>query len=123
MARTPKPKTALQLAGAEAEQVAADLLVLKGYQILQRNYRAGRHEIDLIANLGQLVVFIEVKFRADNGLGYPEEMVSQTQIKSVHKAALVYLDSVAHIGPVRYDIIAITGYDLAQTIVHLEDAF
>ncbi|GGC93076.1 YraN family protein [Chelatococcus reniformis] len=51
------------LAGVRAESIAALLLMLKGYRILARRYRAGGGEIDLIAARGDTVAFVEVKAR------------------------------------------------------------
>ncbi|MGI6244385.1 MAG: YraN family protein [Pseudochelatococcus sp.] len=51
-------------AGLQAERLAAFLLMLKGYRILSRRYRAGGGEIDIVAQRGNTVAFVEVKARA-----------------------------------------------------------
>ena len=50
--------------GALGERRAALYLMLRGYQIKARNYRAGHHEIDLIASRLDQIVFVEVKARS-----------------------------------------------------------
>jgi putative endonuclease len=49
--------------GEAAERRAADLLIENGYVVLEQRYRFHRHDIDLIARRGSIVVFIEVKAR------------------------------------------------------------
>ena len=59
--------------GQEQEVKAACFLKTQGYQILERNYRCKKGEIDLIAREGQYLVFVEVKYRSTNESGLPEE--------------------------------------------------
>jgi putative endonuclease len=59
--------------GRWGEGVAATYLEAKGYQILQRNWRTSRGEIDLVAQAGDELVFVEVKTRRGREAGTPEE--------------------------------------------------
>ena len=59
--------------GAWGESVAAHSLEAQGYRILDRNWRCARGEIDLIAQAGAELVFVEVKTRTGQHLGSPEE--------------------------------------------------
>lgn len=59
--------------GRWGEGVAATYLEAQGYQIVQRNWRTGRGEIDLVAKAGEEFVFVEVKTRRGRGTGTPEE--------------------------------------------------
>ena len=61
--------------GQEQEVKAACFLKTQRYQILERNYRCKKGEIDLIAREGQYLVFVEVKYRSTNESGLPEEAV------------------------------------------------
>src|SRR2546429_5774086 len=63
--------------GALGEEAAADLLRSGGYRIVARNHRCPRGEIDLIAEKGELLVFVEVRTRATGAFGGPEETVNQ----------------------------------------------
>ncbi len=68
MTAAPRDRRARQSAerrGRRAESLAALALTLKGYRILARNVRLPAGEIDLIAGKGRLLVFVEVKARAD----------------------------------------------------------
>lgn len=108
--------------GLRGEDLAEQYLQRKGYQILSRNFRAGKAEIDLIAFIGNELIVVEVKTRKNNHFGFPEEWVSPNKIKLLSEAAEIWMEVSNFIGPVRYDIIAITQSDPAE-IEHFEDAF
>jgi putative endonuclease len=96
--------------GKEGEEMAQKWLTEKEYSILQKNWRYGKHEIDIIATRGKFLHFIEVKTRKDSKLGHPEDSVTRKKFKSLQKAADEYL--FRHPGHpwIRYDILAITVY-------------
>ncbi len=75
--------------GRRAENAAALFLRLKGYQILARRARTGAGEIDLVARKGDVVAFIEVKFRPDASSA--AEAVAPRQQKRIVAAAQAYL--------------------------------
>jgi putative endonuclease len=77
------------LFGLKAESVAATLLKLKGYAILERRYSVSGGEIDLIASRGDTIVFVEVKARAD--LESAAFAISPTKQKRIARAARVWL--------------------------------
>lgn len=77
--------------GAWGESVAALHLEAKGYQILARNWRCRRGEIDLVAQAGQTLVFAEVKTRRGRDLGTPEEGVTIHKARKLLKLAQHYL--------------------------------
>lgn len=58
--------------GAWGEDMAVQTLEAKGYEILERNWRCNRGEIDLVAQAGQTVVIVEVKTRRGRTMGAPE---------------------------------------------------
>lgn len=116
-------KTSKQNIGQKAEQLAANFLVSVGYEIVRTNYKFKNHEIDLIARKDNILVFVEVKFRSNNGLGYPESMVSNNQKTSVRLAAIKFIEDENYLGPIRYDIIAITAAYPDDEIIHFQDAF
>lgn len=105
--------------GIRGENAAAEFLVEKGYEIVARNYRYGRAEIDLIVKKGNWLVFVEVKTRSKCDFGFPEEFVDRAKEENVLKAAEEYTYSINWDGNVRYDIISMLGTE----IVHFEDAF
>jgi putative endonuclease len=105
--------------GGEGESAAADYLSNNGYEVLERNYRCGRAEIDLIVKKKNWLVFVEVKTRSSSDFGYPEEFVDKNQEQNILMAAEHYIYKIDWQENVRYDIISV----LQGEIVHFEDAF
>jgi putative endonuclease len=77
--------------GKWGEERAAVFLRLKGYRILERNYRVPQGEIDLIALKNGVVVFVEVKSRKGRAQGTPLEAVSPHKVRRLSAAAALYL--------------------------------
>lgn len=109
--------------GAEGENAAAEFLVGKGYEILERNYRCGRAEIDLIVRKKNWLVFVEVKTRSSSSYGFPEEFVDNAKEQLILMAAENYIYKIDWQGNVRYDIISVLGSGVHRGIEHFEDAF
>lgn len=113
-----------QKTGKWGEDLARRFLEKKGYSILACNYRNVRQEIDLIARIGNELVFVEVKTRKNNDFGFPEEWVDEQKIKHIFNAADAYVLENELQGELRFDIIAITGTnETSVEIEHIEDAF
>ena len=93
--------------GRLAEQLAADWLVSKGYELLETNYRHGYAEIDLIMKHRGLLIFVEVKFRSGTGFGYAEEFVDSTKKKLLVKAADHFIHEHDWHKDIRFDIVAV----------------
>ena len=108
--------------GEWGERLAAEFLIKKGYEVIEKNYRFSHGEIDLIVRREELLVFVEVKARSRPYYGYPEEAVNHYKIKIITNVAEEYIFKTDWQGGVRYDIIAITGKE-APEIRHFEDAF
>lgn len=77
--------------GKTGESEAAKYLRKNGYQILERNYRKTYGEIDIIAQKGENVAFVEVKTRKNNAYGTPAEFVTVQKQKKIIKAAYTYI--------------------------------
>lgn len=107
--------------GDKGEQWAVDYLSKKGYQIIERNLQIGHLEIDILAKKGGWLIFVEVKLRADNEHGMPEDNVGKSKQNFLIKAADIYLNENEWNGKVRFDLISITISPFE--IVHFEDAF
>ncbi len=93
--------------GARGEAIAAVYLRLKGYKILERNYRVPQGEIDLVCRKGDTLVFVEVKKRKTLSKGSPLEAVTVHKVNRLSAAAAVYLSR--HTGEtlnVRFDVVA-----------------
>jgi putative endonuclease len=105
--------------GKEAEDLATQFLVNLGYEILVRNYRYQRGEIDIIAKIADTIVFVEVKSRKNEDFGFPEEAVTPKKQDLIHTTAENYLLENDLQNDIRFDIIAIVN----QEVTHLIDAF
>ena len=78
--------------GKEGEALAVAHLESRGYEILERNFRYDRAEIDIIARLKQgEVVVVEVKTRNSSAFGDPQQFVYKSKIRQLVKAADGYL--------------------------------
>lgn len=106
--------------GASAEADAALLLATAGYRIVERNFRCKAGELDIIARDGDVLVFVEVRSRADGEHGSASEMVGRTKQRRVARVAAAYLQLRAPaFDECRFDIVAIT----AGEAILLKDAF
>jgi putative endonuclease len=110
--------------GKKGEDIAADFLLLKNYEILEKNWRFGKSEVDLIAMFNGVLIFIEVKTRSTDAFGKPEEFVSQKKQDMITFAAPRYMEKIKHDWAIRFDIISIiANKDDTYSIEHIEDAF
>ncbi|MED1949127.1 YraN family protein [Brevibacillus centrosporus] len=115
--------------GQAGEQAAEIFLRQKGYKILGRNVRTRRGEIDLIASIGETLVFVEVRTRSSGRHGTAAESVTWRKQQKLRELAMDYLQSSAGFVPAfRFDVIAIqgqgmSGIDMEASIEHIEHAF
>ncbi len=109
--------------GKKGEQLAIDFLLKKGYDILEKNYRYQKSEVDIIAKTEDILVVVEVKTRSTPEFGNPQEFVKPKQIQSLVKAINNYIEENDLDTEVRFDIVAIIKNKLGTNIEHLEDAF
>ena len=108
------------------EQIAEAFCGLKGLEVVDRNVREGRGEIDLVARDGRTVVFVEVKFRSGADRAAPLVAVGWKKREDVAKTAAMYLARRGLLDrPVRFDVIGITwGADGSELVVeHVPNAF
>lgn len=109
--------------GTQGEDIAIDFLRRKGYIILDRNWRSGHKEIDIVARKDDTVVFVEVKARANAFYGNPEDAVTRRKMHLLVLAADAYLRYNAIDLEVRFDVVTITGTSEKPYIRHYEHAF
>ncbi len=107
--------------GIEGEDKAANYLIREGYIILDRNWRSGHKELDIVAEKDGILVVLEVKTRTNNKFGNPEEAVTPRKIRNTVLAADAYIRLNRIDLPVRFDIISILSN--GDVINHIEDAF
>lgn len=113
--------------GALGEQFAAKYLKKQGYEIVETNFHTRFGEIDIIAQKGDILAFIEVKTRAASMLATPAEAVTPAKQKKLIKATLQYIQTHPSELQPRFDVVSIitkTKNDFAVLeIMHLTDAF
>jgi putative endonuclease len=110
--------------GKEGEKIAAAYLRKKGYHICESNFRCSLGEIDIIAREKSELVFIEVKTRKSEKLGYPEQAVGVRKQKKMSQLALWYLQKkkLAN-SSARFDVVAITLLPEGNEIRLIKNAF
>ncbi|MGB5931665.1 MAG: YraN family protein [Anaerolineae bacterium] len=86
-----KPQEWRRSLGRRGEELAASYLEKKGYLILQRNYRSGAGEMDIVAQEGDCLVFVEVRARSTREYGTPEESITPSKAQRLIEVAQGYL--------------------------------
>ncbi|MBN2632227.1 MAG: YraN family protein [Bacteroidales bacterium] len=109
--------------GKKGEQMAAGHLQESGYKILKRNWKYGRHEVDIIAENKDFIVFAEVKTRTEELLLPVGEIVNRDKQKSIILCAEKYIEWFKVSKESRFDIITVIISGEESKIDHIEDAF
>jgi putative endonuclease len=110
--------------GDAGEAAAAAFLEKAGCRIVARNHRTRRGEVDLIAEQGELLVFVEVRTRETAAFGGPEETVNHRKQQRVVLAAQDFL--MRWRGPprgARFDVIAVVDSAQGPKLSHYPNAF
>ena len=108
--------------GIDGEKLAVQHLRGKGYEILHTNWKHGKAEVDIVAEKEGLIIIAEVKTRATDYFGAPEEAVHKQKERMLVKAAEAYLETNNIDKEIRYDVISIVLNDKQTKIDHIEDA-
>ena len=110
--------------GKRAESLAADHLQREGFEILARNVRQGRLELDIVARRGRLVVFCEVRSRSDDRFIGPAHTITPLKIQRLRQAATLWLRQ-AGLGSVevRFDAACIVFDTPKGRLTYYEGAF
>jgi putative endonuclease len=96
----------------------------RGLTVLERRFRAGRGEVDLIALDGDTLVFVEVRSRRPGESGTPEESLTPAKQTRIASAARAWLAARGQGEPFcRFDLVAVDWKEEGPEIRHLEDAF
>jgi putative endonuclease len=110
--------------GIQGEEVACRFLAGKGYRILDRNWRSGHCELDIIARTGDTIVFCEVKTARNHRYGSAIEWVTPRKVRHIAQAALSYIVArQIHGCCFRFDVIGLDVRDGDMEITHIENAF
>ncbi len=114
-----------QTLGKEAEAAAERFLRQKGYRILDRNVRIGRGELDIVARVGETLIFIEVKARRTDHYGGVAHAVTARKERQLIQLAARYLarHRLEH-QPCRFDVLLYdAGAPDSPVLEHIEHAF
>lgn len=109
--------------GKIGEQLAADYLFSKGYEIVCKNYFFQKAEIDIIAKHDNMMICVEVKTRNSDFFGDPQEFVTPSKIKLLVKAMDEFIIENDIDLETRFDIIAVLKNKTRQELTHYENAF
>ena len=109
--------------GVLGEQMATRYLEDKGCVILDRNYRKGHQEVDIIALDHDELVIAEVKTRSSETFFAPEDAVDHQKRLNLIRVANNYVQKNHRTEPVRFDIIAIVSSNKGAEIKHIKNAF
>ncbi len=114
----------LQL-GKHGEGAAMRLLLERGYRIRCQNWRYKNLEVDIIAEEGEILVFVEVKTRASHAYGMPYEFVDYAKQAKLTRAANHYIATMKYGGEIRFDVVSILYAEKSSTydIRLIRDAF
>ena len=109
-----------KVTGNKGETLAAEYLQIKGYKILQRNYRSKWGEIDIVAKVNNIVIFVEVKTKTSDKFGEPWEMVDAWKMEQVKRIGEMWAREYGWEGRVRMDVVGVWlgGADLPADAAH-----
>lgn len=111
------------LLGKNGEDEAVEYLLNRNYSILHRNWRAGKKELDIVAQKDGTLVVVEVKTRRNDFFGDPEDAVTDKKIRRIIASTDAYIRKFCIDYPVRFDIITVIGEKKPFTIEHIQEAF
>ena len=115
--------TEQQVRGALGEQAAVDYLRRNGFMIVERNYRIGRSEVDIIATRYDELHFVEVKTRKFSSMTAPEEAITEQKMRAMRRAASAYMAQHHSMLEPRFSLIAIDVVgDRVESLRFVEDA-
>lgn len=104
-----RPRTAKQIAGQHGEDAALAYLQQRGLTLIERNFLCKGGELDLIMQDGDVLIFVEVRKRADRNHGGAAASVTSAKQKRLITAAQHYLQRYRMPPACRFDVIAIDG--------------
>jgi putative endonuclease len=97
--------------GRKAEQAARVYLEMRGFKLIEQNWRRPRAEIDIIALKDGVLQFVEVKYRATDDQGGGLEAITASKLKQMQRAAWLYVDEAKWRGEYVLSAVEIAGKD------------
>ena len=115
---------ARQAFGELGERIAERWLRLRGWRVVQRRFRSGHRDIDLVVERDGMVAFVEVKARRDAAFGGPIEAVNWRKQKELGRSARVWVSRHGRsTDAYRFDVIGVLVEGNRARVRHVEDAF
>ena len=113
-----------QALGEVGERIAERWLRAHGWRVVQRRFRNGRRDIDLVVERDGTIAFVEVKARKGVGFGGPVEAVGWRKQRELMRSANVWIDRHGRTQEAyRFDIIGVLVDGKRVRIRHVENAF
>lgn len=119
---------ARQELGRRGERIAEEWLVRKGWRVVERRFRSGHRDIDLVVERvgaeGRLIAFVEVKARVSTGYGGPLGAVHWRKQREMARAARDWMSrQESRQGNFRFDVVGIVFGQGPAQVIHIENAF
>lgn len=108
--------------GDKGEQLVAQFLEADGFRVLARNYTRRTGEIDLVAQRGQMVVFVEVKARTQSFFDLTEVVNRAKQKRIIAAAKSFIIEHAVYNKGYRFDVALIENLE-SETITYIPNAF
>lgn len=121
-------QTKAQALGALGERIAERWLVRDGWRVVDRRWRSGRRDLDLVAIRENVVAFVEVKTRRSTWSGGPVEAVNWRKQRELTRSAHAWIDQrgllMAPAAAVyRFDVVGVVASRERVGVRHVEGAF
>ncbi|HMC56861.1 MAG TPA: YraN family protein [Gemmatimonadaceae bacterium] len=115
---------ARQAFGELGERIAERWLTRRGWRVIQRRFRNGHRDIDLVVERDGTVAFVEVKARRGDEFGGPVQAVNYRKRKQLERSALVWIDRNGRLADsYRFDVIGVLVDGAVVRVCHVENAF
>lgn len=116
--------TARQAFGELGERIAERWLRRRGWRVIQRRFRSGHRDIDLVVERDGTVAFVEVKARKGPDFGGPVQAVNHRKRKQLERSAMVWIDRHGReADDYRFDVVGVLVDGAAVRVCHVENAF
>ncbi len=113
-----------QAIGHLGEGIASTYLLANNYEIIEKNWRYKKSEIDIIASKNSKLHFVEVKTRTSEAFGRPEDSIDSAKMNNLKKGAEAYLLLHPEWTRIQFDVVAVTLHGSREPeIFFIEDVF
>jgi putative endonuclease len=115
---------ARQAFGELGERIAERWLLRRGWRVVQRRFRSGHRDIDLVVERDGTVAFVEVKARKGAEFGGPLQAVNHRKRKQLERSAMVWVDRHGREAEsYRFDVVGVLVNGAEVRVCHIENAF